>query len=184
MKKFLSLLVCSVLCCVALTGCLPRRAPDRPDYPLDLVFSSGAGAWSTELTLNADGSFSGFYHDSEMGVTGPGYPNGTVYVCSFSGRFSPPEPVDQYSFRMTLMELNYDKSDISTIENGILYIPSEPYGMTDGTEFRLYIPSTPVQGLDEDFLSWWAGRFASPVPKTLDSYGLWNTGSGCGFFTM
>lgn len=31
---------------------------------IDMIFASGAGAWSTELKLNPDGSFSGSYHDS------------------------------------------------------------------------------------------------------------------------
>ena len=40
-------------------------------------FSSGVGAWSTELTMLEDGTFWGNFHDSEMGETGEGYPNGT-----------------------------------------------------------------------------------------------------------
>ena len=48
-------------------------------------FSSGVGAWGTDLEVYADGSFKEVYHDSDMGVTGEGYPNGTVYLCGFSG---------------------------------------------------------------------------------------------------
>ena len=59
-----------------------------PDaLPLTFVFSSGAGGWFTELELQPDGSFTGSYHDSEMGEFAEDYPNGTVYVCEFSGRF-------------------------------------------------------------------------------------------------
>ena len=36
------------------------------------VFSSGAGAWFTQLDMHADGSFEGQYHDSDMGLTGEG----------------------------------------------------------------------------------------------------------------
>lgn len=38
------------------------------------TFSSGAGAWGTELHIRADGSFSGQYQDSNMGETGEGHP--------------------------------------------------------------------------------------------------------------
>ena len=55
--------------------------------PKNFLFCSGAGGWSTGLKLNADGTFSGEYHDSNMGETGDGYPNGTMYECTFSGKF-------------------------------------------------------------------------------------------------
>ena len=42
-------------------------------------FLSGAGAWSTELVVSPDGSFTGYYHDTDMGDSGAGYPNGTRY---------------------------------------------------------------------------------------------------------
>ena len=54
-------------------------------FPCDFVFSSGAGAWGTFLTLDADGSFTGGYNDSDMGDTGEGYPHGKNYYCEFQG---------------------------------------------------------------------------------------------------
>ena len=58
-------------------------------YPIDMIFSSGAGGWSTTLTLSQDGSFTGAFSDSEMGERDENeYPNGTVYVCNFSGQFN------------------------------------------------------------------------------------------------
>ena len=58
-------------------------------YPMDMVFSSGAGGWSTTLTLSEDGSFTGAFSDSEMGERDENdYPNGTVYFCNFSGQFA------------------------------------------------------------------------------------------------
>ena len=56
--------------------------------PKEWSLLSGASAWSTELYLQSDGSFSGYYHDSDMGATGDAYPNGTLYESSFSGSFS------------------------------------------------------------------------------------------------
>ena len=51
---------------------------------INMTFASGAGGWSTELTLNPDGSFNGNYHDSEMGDTGEDYPNGSMYIASIT----------------------------------------------------------------------------------------------------
>ena len=36
------------------------------------------------MYIRADGSFSGEYHDSDMGSVGPGYPGGTMYQCVFT----------------------------------------------------------------------------------------------------
>ena len=41
-------------------------------------FSSGAGGWGEEFVIERDGYFKGSFHDSDMGDTGEGYPNGTV----------------------------------------------------------------------------------------------------------
>ena len=39
-------------------------------------FSSGAGAWWTELRIQGDGSFEGHYQDADMGDSGDAYTNG------------------------------------------------------------------------------------------------------------
>ena len=46
-------------------------------------FCSGAGGWSEEFTIEKDGYFTGKYHDSDMGSTGEGYDNGTLYCCTY-----------------------------------------------------------------------------------------------------
>ena len=54
-------------------------------------FSSGAGAWRTELLLSPDGTFSGEFSDSDMGVTGPGYEEyGTLYYSVFTRYLTAP----------------------------------------------------------------------------------------------
>ena len=67
---------------------------------LSFRFSSGVGGWSTDLTIGENGIFTGEYHDSEMGDTGEGYPDGSVYVCSFSGQLSVVEQVDENTWRL------------------------------------------------------------------------------------
>lgn len=158
-----------------------------PDaLPKEFVFASGAGAWGTMITLNPDGSFEGSYSDSDMGDSGEGYPNGSVYVCEFSGHFDDIKQVDDHTYSMTLGEVTTSKEkDEEWIEDGIRYVSSDPYGLEDGKEFLLYTPETPIEGLSEEFLSWWPNRYTqSEEPlETLSCYGLYNQKMGYGFFT-
>ena len=166
----------------------PSDSPEEPTLPLPdsfllLSFSSGAGAWTTELLLQRDGTFTGLFNDSDMGVTGEGYPNGTRYVCTFSGRFSDFRQIDEYSCALTLSELTSDyEKGREWIEDGVLYVSSVPYGLEEGTEFILYLPDTPTEGLSEEFLSWWPGRFSQEPPKTLELFGLYTVEMEHGLF--
>lgn len=168
----------------------PTPTPANPGLPittpLELVFSSGAGGWGTAITLNPDGSFTGSYHDSEMGdLDETKYPNGTVYVCNFSGRFEDIQQQDAHTYAMTLGQLEMDKPKEETwIEEGIRYIAADPYGLESGKTFRLYLPETPLAGLSEEFLSWWPGRFTgdADTKTTLSCYGLHNVEMEYGFF--
>ena len=192
MKRMFSLLLAALLC-LSLSACAKPSASSLPEaeYPLELLFSSGAGAWGTRLRLNADGTFEGTFSDANMGETGKGYPNGTVYLCSFTGRFSPGKPLDAHSCSLTLEEVTPDRpAGEEWIEEGVLYVAAGPYGLfndyTDGSmsrSFVLFAPDTPTSGLDEDFLSWWPGRYEPSPPDTLSCWGLWNTEAGTGFFT-
>ncbi len=159
-------------------------------YPLEMYFSSGAGAWATNITINADGSFFGDYHDSNMGDTGPDYPNGTVYECKFSGQFSTLRQVNDYTFSLTLEAIEYEgEIDASRIENGILYNFTYPYGLmnVDNTapakSFLLYTPDAPTEALRDEFISWWPERFGAEAGGSLLIYGLCNTETDEGFFT-
>ena len=160
------------------------EAATLPDaLPLDLVFASGAGAWLTELVLEQDGSFSGQYHDSEMGDQGEGYPNGSCYTSTFSGRFGNIRQVDGHTWAMSLEELTVqEEPDTEWIEDGIRYIASDAYGLEEGTEFLLYSPETPTEGLNEEFLIWWPSWNVEDT-GTLNCWGLLNQEMGYGFFT-
>ena len=47
------------------------------------IFQRSRGMGLRFLDIRPDGSFEGEYFDSDMGSTGEGYPNGTVYLCDF-----------------------------------------------------------------------------------------------------
>ena len=153
------------------------------DMPLAFTFSSGAGGWSTDIFLQEDGTFSGAYYDSDMGSADNDYPNGTVYYCNFGGKLDIVQKLDAYSYTLKLASLEKEKGK-EYIEDGIRYVPSEPYGMERGKNYILYLPDTPLEGLSEEFLMWWPGRYDMQEQErtTLGYYGLYNTDMQYGFF--
>ena len=114
-------------------------------------FCSGAGAWSTDLRFLPDGSFSGDYHDSDMGDTAETYPNGTVYICTFSGKMSLVEQVDKNSWKIHVDELTYtEPNGKEVIEDGCRYIYTDVYGLSAGDDMMLYCPGTPLDSFTDE----------------------------------
>ena len=149
--------------------------------PLSFYFASGAGGWGTELILNTDGTFTGDYHDSDMGDSRA--PNGVCYTSIFSGRFDGLRKVDDFTYEMQLAELSTEREPGEEWqEDGILYIASEPYGLDNGGTFCLYLPGAPTADLPEAFCEWIRmPRAWSEMPATLDLYGLYNVNAEEGF---
>lgn len=153
---------------------------------LEFSFCSGAGAWNTYLVLQEDGTFHGAFHDTDMGDTGTDYPNGTEYICNFSGRFEKFEQIEDTMWTMQLAELVTDqKAGVVWIEDETRYIAATAYGLDEGAEFIVYGPETPVEGLSEDFMSWWPMQWEPEEarPETLSCYGIYNVEMGYGFFS-
>nr|WP_297704053.1 hypothetical protein [uncultured Butyrivibrio sp.] len=158
------------------------------EMPDSFDFSSGAGAWATYVEISEDGSFTGQYHDSDMGDIGEGYPNGTVYICNFSGRFSEPEPTDsQYIYTMKLLDLqieNEEKVGTSEIVDEILYVYTTPYGFENADEFLIYMPGAPLSEMTEECRSWifLSDSIFSEVPDCY--YVIYNVGGQEAFVGM
>ena len=163
-----------------------------PNDGTEFSFLSGAGAWRTIITLNRDGTFTGWYLDSNMVEIGEGYPQGSVYVCDFSGKFDGIEKINQYSYRMTLTDVKTEKVvGEEWIEDGVRYIASEPYGLFDTfnnqecTEFIFFTSDTPIDQVPEEFLLWYPfrGSLEEDPKTTLSCYGILNVTTNVGFFT-
>jgi len=149
------------------------------------TFASGAGGWSTTVKIAADGSFAGQYNDTDMGDTGPGYPNGTRYICLFSGHFMVTAQVDQYEYALELVDISQQGTpDDTTIESdGYRYIVSTPYGFDDAQAFSLYAPGHPVSSLPGGFVDWLRQPQMLPDDATtLPFWGLYNIAGDDGFF--
>lgn len=139
-------------------------------------FSSGAGAWSTDIQLSGDGSFTGGYHDSDMGDLDEAlYPYGTMYYCNFSGQFSQPEKVDEHTYTMRLESLTAEGTEgTEEVEEGIRHIVSVPYGLERAEEVRILLPGTPVDSLPEELLFWLLPHIYTDMPEELPFYVLYN----------
>ena len=145
-------------------------------------FSSGAGAWSTELKIEADGSFSGSYHDSDMGTTGDGYPNGTVYLCDFTGKFASAQKVNDYTYKTTLEKLETKEKDgKEELADGMKFIYSTPYGLADAQDVYIYVKGAPTDQLPQEYQDW--VMFPLDGAKTLPFYGLYNEKEQLGFYS-
>lgn len=147
-------------------------------------FSSGVGAWSTELIMDTNGAFAGNFHDSEMGETGEGYPNGTVYGCTFHGQFSDPEKVDETTWKVKI-KVEMDEGQVpEAIEDQIRYVTAPPYGLEKAETVMIYETGRPIEKLPEGFMSWSHMQEVDPDAKTLPYYGIWNETDDAGFVSI
>lgn len=153
-------------------------------------FLSGAGAWETWLVINADGTFSGSYHDSDMGD--PSYEGGVVYLCDFNGEFDPLIKVDDYTYKTKIKNINYDRepeeSEVGLIdETEVGFRYTTAYGLDEAEDIYFYLPGKPVSELSEEFLSWVRYEIedfeTGERATNLTFYGLFNEAKGEGFFS-
>ena len=178
MKKVCLLVLCLMLALSAVSFA------EEPVFEtlagLEWSFSSGAGAWSTDMRILADGSFTGEYHDSEMGDYDDAYPGGTVYFCSFFGQMSIVEKTDDNTWRIRVEKLE-KIGETEYIEDDIRYIPTDVYGLSEGDEMLLYRPGTPVNALPEE-MQFWAHVIDQETPPTeLESWFLSSVQNDSGF---
>lgn len=156
------------------------------EMPDEFLFMSGIGGWSTILHIHPDGSFDGIYSDSDMGDTGKGYPNGTEYESEFNGRFVDFKKISEFEYSMQVDYIHVaGEIDSVKIEDGTRIFTTEPYGLDNAEEFRLYLPGRPTADLPPEFIEWVAMPNVwseGGIPKTLPFWGLYNVSGMQGFF--
>ena len=184
MKKLICL---TLTLAMLLTGCL-AAAEAQPALSfadldeLDWTFSSGVGGWYTCIWIEEDGTFTGEFHDSEMGEADEAYPDGTVYGCLFHGRMTLGEQADEYTWKIHVDEVELDEGQVpEVIEDGMRFVTCEPYGLKAGNDMLLYLPGTPVEKLPEDFLMWAHLYAYGEDVKELPYYGLYDPQEETGF---
>ena len=183
MKKALAWGIALMMILSAAAVCAESTEPDFEALSkLEWSFSSGAGAWSTDLRIQADGSFSGEYHDSEMGETGEGYPDGTVYGCSFTGTMSLAGKANEDAWILRVDSLTLDEGQVpEAIEDGLRFVTAGPYGISEGDEMLLYRPGTPVSALSEEMLIWAHVLDQETPPEALETWFLSSEKNESGF---
>ena len=154
---------------------------------ITFIFSSGAGAWHTEVQIKPDGTFIGYYQDSNMGESGTDYPNGTSYECHFSGKFSNAKKINDYEYSMRIVSLNAEGVvGEEKIVDGVKIVTSDPYGFDNADEFILYRPGRSTADLPEEFLGWVGLKnvlYYGELPEKVPFYSLYNVGGKEGFFS-
>lgn len=174
---------------VAVTPSVVENSNEEPTIQFSelskyqFVFSSGVGAWQTILNINEDGTFKGFYSDSDMGDTGEGYPNGINYSSTFEGEFAAPKKVNDYTYSMSINSIKLEKEVGSEeIIEGIKYIYTKPYGIEDAKDIYIYTTQAPLIELPEGFRSWVGYmELSDKKEEYLPFYGLYNIESESGF---
>ena len=126
------------------------------------------------MVLSEDGSFVGNYHDADAGVTGDGYPNGTLYYCDFYGKFTKPEKINDYTYEMHLENIATKETEGDTeIKDGVKYIYTGPAGLEEVYDLYIYLPGAPLDELPERFLDW-ASIGLTDDDTTLPFYAIFN----------
>ncbi len=189
MKKLTAILVAAMMTMLMASAGLAETAETSSDdlfsrlNGLVFEFSSGVGAWNTELNMAENGAFTGNYHDSEMGETGEGYPDGTVYGCTFHGRLSDPQPVDEYTWTAKVTVAQDEGQVPEVIEDGIRYVTSVPYGLEKAAAVTVFLPGKPVDQLPEEFIFWSHLQDIDPDAKVLPYYAIWSEADEAGFIS-
>ena len=181
----LAVIMVCLLIAIAIVFAMKHRKSPTPDKgmlpftaPIQMSLSSGAGAWGTGIILNPDGTFSGSYHDSDMGISGEGY-KATIWVSSFEGKFTNITKEDDNTYSMTLEYYNTEKPvNEEWIKDEVRYVSAEPVGIAEGKTFKLYLPGSPVDRLPEEYVSW---IFDLDKKTALPGFGLYNVEGNCGF---
>ena len=146
-------------------------------------FCSGAGGWYTDLQIHPDGTFTGEFHDSEMGECTEAYPDGTVYYCTFSGRLSLLAQLNENTWKLQVEELAQEEEEgKETLGDGFRYVSATPYGVTAGDEFLLYRPGTPVDAFTDEMKLWAHAWEDGSQPVTeLETWFMYSERSDSGF---
>ena len=121
---------------------------------LEFYFASGAGGWRTILHIDVYGSFSGTYSDSDMG-SGENGIHRIQMRCDFSGQFTQPVRVNDYTYSVRIDEIAYEKEAGTDEVVGVThYYYTDPYGLEDAEDILIYLPGAPLGQLPQEFRSW------------------------------
>lgn len=153
-------------------------------FPRAFSHMSGVGGWSTELYVAEDGSFEGCYFRHSLAEASDLW---EMYTCEFTGKFSPPKKVNEYTYSMQLEELTIGPAEqgIEGSENFTQVDEEAAPGIEGGEEFLLYLSGAPLDELPEEFVWWVKAPVGIKDDETmLPWYGLYNVQEKLGWFEI
>lgn len=155
------------------------KAHDLYQFTGHYTHASGAGAWSVELDVNADGSFTGVWGDTDM-IDGIGY-DATHIGSTFHGRFgSIYDAGDKHTARVDELWIEGNEGDTKIVDR-IKTITTKPAVLNLGDEIVFYGKGNSTKNLPEGFLSWYiTGNLTEK--QTLPINGFYNVTTDSGFF--
>ncbi len=128
----------------------------------EFTYSSGAGAWSSSFHIAKDGYFYGMYNDSDMGDTGEGYPDGTVYTSNFGGQFTNLIKVSDYIYEMTISDMTYDNTPgTEELADNMRYVYETAAGIPEAGQVTLYMPKAEVSSIDSEIYQYYLSQYDS-----------------------
>ena len=170
MKKAIGWILCLILACVLGCGCSEGQDSffgQLAEYRW--TYSTEEGGWSTDLRIQPDGSFSGTYTNVETGENKKEYPDGTIYLCEFTGRLSLVEQADENTWKIRVDELKTkDMEAEEYINNGIRYVFPEPYGISEGDVMTLLRPGIPAAEIPEEVRALASLAYVSETDDTVE----------------
>ena len=115
MKRILSL-VLIVVFLLGLGGCKNKKQgkaikiSDLPEntFSSTFVYALDESDWYTSVTIKDDATFVGEYFTEKPENTGSDFPNGTVYYSHFSGKFTNIRKINDYTYSLTLEEVDIE----------------------------------------------------------------------------
>lgn len=141
------------------------------------------GDYPTWFYVSSNGSFSGGYKELYLENTGEDYPDGTIYLCNFDGKFVEPKKINAYTYSLEVSTMTYEEHIGSHIKKDDLYYYYVwPAGLYDLEELVLYTPGAPLRELPVAFLES-VGYQALSLEKdaTLPFYAIYNVKEEKGF---
>ena len=144
--------------------------------------SSGVGAWFTEMTVDPDGSFSGYFQDTDMDegeLEGTPY-RATISGAAFSGTLSKAERVGDRELDCTVKALTWEQFD-PYVEDDALRVSAQPSGMNKGDRLRFFMEGAEAGALPEGFLVWVRMREGDIAWEALHCIGMYNETADAGF---
>ena len=123
-------------------------------------FSSGAGGWGTELRMNADGTFDGYYYDYNGGEVSDDYPYGTQNFSKAKGSYYDVKKINETTYSFTISELSLYGEEDSGVKDGTNYSYSSDGtfpgfdSTTAGSKMLYYLTGTPMEEIPEECILW------------------------------